>query len=74
MDKNKRYNLNVLSINDCGYIYKLTATINGRNLTNFSSSNVILEEMNSYHYYVRIGKVKNAKFRGLYHEYNQWFS
>ena len=72
LDKNEAYTLNVLSINDDhGYIYKLTATINGRNLTNFSSSNVILEWMYSDNYYVRIGKVKNAKFRGLNYIYHQ---
>ena len=43
LDKNEAYTLNVLSINDGGDIFKLTATINTRNLTNFSSSNVILE-------------------------------
>ena len=74
LDKNKRYNLNVLSINNHDEIVKLTATINTRNLTNFSSSNVILEEMNSDEYSVRIGKVKNAKFRGLHHYYNQHLS
>ena len=69
LDKNKAYTLNVLSIS--GWIYKLTATINTRNLTNFSSSNVIFERMNSDEYFVRIGKVKNAKFRGLNHYYIQ---
>ena len=74
LDKNKAYTLNVLSINDRSNIYKLTAIINGRNLTNFSSSNVILESMDSYYYYVNIGKVKNAKFRGLNYFYDQYLS
>ena len=71
LDKTKKYTLNVLSIDNDGWINKLTATINGRNLTNFSSSNVILEWMYSDNYYVRIGKVKNAKFRGLNYIYHQ---
>ena len=65
LDKNKKYNLNVLSIGYCNWIYQLTATIYGRNLPNFSSSNVILEEIGGDYYSVRIGKMKDAKFRGL---------